>query len=161
MDLSNYSGMELIRLYGEVQAQMRKDGLIRTKNITGDLGEYIVIDYYTKTKGLPKLQFAPPSTKNIDAISVDGERYSIKCVTTNTTGVFHDIDPAADSKFIKPIFEYVVIVKLDEKYEPELILELDWEAFLKHKHWHSRVGAYKLVITKALIDDARIIYKKD
>ena len=161
MDFSKYSGMELIQIYGEVQEQMRKDGLIRTKNITGDLGEYIVIDYYTKTKGLPKLQFAPPSTKNIDAISVDGERYSIKCVTTNTTGVFHGIDPESDSNFIKPIFEYVVVIKLNEKYEPELILELDWDAFLKHKHWHSRVGAYNLVITKSLVDDAKIIYKKD
>ena len=115
MDFSKYSGMELIHIYGEVQEQMRKEGLIRSKNIIGDLGEYFVIDYYTKTKGLPKLQFAPPSTKNIDAISIAGERYSIKCVTTNTTGVFHGIAPTVDSDAIKPIFEYVVIIKLNEK----------------------------------------------
>lgn len=36
------------------------------------------IDYYCKTRGLPKLQVAQPSTKNIDAISVNGDRYSIK-----------------------------------------------------------------------------------
>ena len=88
MDLSNQSGMELIQLYGKLLSEMRSRELIRTKNVTGDLGEYIVIDYYSKIKGLPKLQFAPPSTKNIDAISVNGERYSIKCTTTNTTGAF-------------------------------------------------------------------------
>ncbi|MCM1506638.1 MAG: hypothetical protein NC177_05825 [Ruminococcus flavefaciens] len=88
MDFSNLSSIEIIKAYGELLREMYDRNLIRSKNVTGDLGEYIVIDYYNKTKGLPKLQFAPPSTKNIDAISVNGERYSIKCTTTNTTGAF-------------------------------------------------------------------------
>ncbi len=88
MDFSKYTGIELIHIYGELLSQMRKENLICSKNVTGDIGEYIVVDHYTKTKGLPKLQFAPPSTKNIDAISVNGEMYLIKCTTTNTTGVF-------------------------------------------------------------------------
>lgn len=114
MDFSKYSGMELIQIYGELLSKMREDKLIRSKNVTVDLGEYIVVDYYTKTKGLPKLQFAPPSTKNIDAISVNGERYSIKCITTNTTGAFYGIEKNTDISDIKPLFEYVVIIKLNE-----------------------------------------------
>lgn len=161
MDFSKYSGMELIRIYGELLSKMREDELIRSKNVTGDLGEYIVIDYYTKTKGLPKLQFAPPSTKNIDAISVNGERYSIKCTTTNTTGAFYGINKDADIASIKPLFEYVVVIKLDKNYQPEFILELNWETFFKHKHWHSRIGAYNLVITDSLIVDGKMVYKKD
>lgn len=160
MDFSKYSGVELIRIYGDLLSKMREDGLIRSKNVTGDLGEYIVIDYYTKTKGLPKLQFAPPSTKNIDAISVNGERYSIKCATTNTTGVFYGIEKDADISSMKPLFEYVVIIKLNELYQPELIVELDWETFFKHKHWHSRVGAYNLLITNLLIEDGKLIYTR-
>lgn len=161
MDFSKYSGMELIRIYGELLSKMREDELIRSKNVTGDLGEYIVIDYYTKTKGLPKLQFAPPSTKNIDAISVNGERYSIKCTTTNTTGAFYGINKDADIASIKPLFEYVVVIKLDKNYQLEFILELNWETFFKHKHWHSRIGAYNLVITNSLIVDGKMVYKKD
>lgn len=161
MDFSKYSGMELIRIYGELLSKMREDELIRSKNVTGDLGEYIVIDYYTKTKGLSKLQFAPPSTKNIDAISVNGERYSIKCTTTNTTGAFYGINKDADIASIKPLFEYVVVIKLDKNYQPEFILELNWETFFKHKHWHSRIGAYNLVITNSLIVDGKMVYKKD
>ena len=161
MDFSKYSGMELIRIYGELLSKMREDELIRSKNVTGDLGEYIVVDYYTKTKGLPKLQFAPPSTKNIDAISVNGERYSIKCTTTNTTGAFYGINKDADIASIKPLFEYVVVIKLDKNYQPEFILELNWETFFKHKHWHSRIGAYNLVITNSLIVDGKMVYKKD
>lgn len=100
--------------------------------------EHIVIDYYNKTKGLPKLQFAPPSTKNIDAISVNGERYSIKCTTTNTTGAFFGIEKDVDYDNTRPLFEYVVVIKLDATYQAELILQIDWECFFKHKHWHSR-----------------------
>lgn len=161
MDFSNYSGIELIQLYGELISKMREDNLIRSKNVTGDLGEYIVVDYYAKTRGLPKLQFAPPSTKNIDAISVNGERYSIKCITTNTTGAFYGIEKDADINSIKPLFEYVVIIKLNENYQPDFILELDWEVFFKHKHWHSRIGAYNLLVTHSLIEDGKMIYKKD
>ena len=160
MELSKHSGMELIQLYGELLNEMRSRELIRTKNVTGDLGEYIVIDYYSRTKGLPKLQFAPPSTKNIDAISVNGERYSIKCITTNTTGAFYGIEKDAKFSEIKPSFEYAVIIKLDENYQPILMIQLDWETFFKHKHWHSRINAYNLIITKALIEDAEVLFDK-
>lgn len=106
------------------------------------------------------MQFAPPSTKNIDAISVNGERYSIKCITTNTTGAFYGIEKNTDIRDIKPLFEYVVIIKLNEKYQPQFILELDWEAFFKHKHWYSRIGAYNLLVTNSLIEDGKMIYRK-
>lgn len=159
MDFSKYSGTELVQMYGELLEQMRAKNIIRSKNVAGDLGEYLVVEYYSTTKGLPKLQFAPPSTKNIDAISVEGDRYSIKTTTTNTTGAFYGLAKDA-SPNMRPMFEYVVIVKLDDKYQPELILELDWDAFFRHKHWHSRINAYNLLLTKALIADGRIIYQK-
>ncbi len=161
MDFSKYSGMELIQIYGELLSRMREERLIRSKNVAGDLGEYIVVDYYTRTKGLPKLQFAPPSTKNIDAISVNGERYSIKCITTNTTGAFYGIEKDVDAGSIKPLFEYVVIIKLDECYRPKFILEIDWDTFFKHKHWHSRIGAYNLIVSNSLIQDGKLIFYQD
>ena len=154
MDFSQYKGTELIGLYSDLLCEMKKQGLIRSKNVVGDLGEYIVIDYYTKTRGLPKLQFAPPSTKNIDAISINGERYSIKCVTTNISGAFYGIEKDASINDVRPLFEYVVVIMLNDDFSPKLILELDWETFFKHKHWHSRIGAYNLRIGKSLIYSA-------
>ena len=159
MDFSKYSGTELVQLYGQLLQQMRTKDIIRSKNVTGDLGEYLVVAHYSATKGLQKLQFAPPSTKNIDAISVDGERYSIKTTTGTITGAFYGIEKEANSN-MRPLFEYVVIVKLDEMYQPELILELDWDAFFKHKHWHSRINAYNLILSKSLVDDGKIIYQR-
>lgn len=161
MDFSKYKGTELIKLYSDLLNEMRSQNLIRSKNVVGDLGEYIVIEYYKNTKGLPNLQFAPPSTKNIDAISKDGERYSIKCITTNTTGAFYGIDKECLISDIRPLFEYVVIIMLKEDFTPQLILELDWDTFFKHKHWHSRIGAHNLIVGKALIEDSKIIYQSE
>lgn len=161
MDFTKFSSVKLLELYGEVLTEMKNRGMIRSKNVVGDLGEYLVIEHYQKTKGLPKLQFAPPSTKNIDAISVNGERYSIKTTTGTVTGVFYGIPENAEYSSLRPLFEYVVVVKLDEAYQPDLMLELDWDAFFKHKRWHSRMHAYHLVISKALIDDGKIIWQRN
>ena len=50
MDFSKYSGMELIQIYGELLSKMRENKLIRSKNVTGDLGEYIVVDHIAKLR---------------------------------------------------------------------------------------------------------------
>ena len=160
MDFSSIKGVELILTYGDLIKDMKRQKLIRSKNVVGDLGEFLVIDYYNKTKGLPNLQFAPPSTKNIDAISKNGERYSIKCTSTNTTGTFWGITKDCNISEVKQAFEYVVIIKLDDTFQPLLILEMDWETFFKHKNWHSRMNAYNLHITNSLINDSKILYKK-
>ncbi len=112
----------------------------------------------TKTPGLPKLQFAPPSTENIDAISIKGERYSIKCTTSNTTGVFYGLNPPESNEPQKQLFEYAIIVILNSSYQLQKIIELDWNAFLKHKKWHSRMAAWHLSVSKKLLTDARIIF---
>lgn len=160
MDFSNYSGITLVSIYSDLLKEMKKQNLIRSKNVVGDIGEYIVIDFYHKTKGLPKLQATPPSTKNIDAISVNGERYSIKCTTTNTTGTFWGLPKECTTQNTTQTFEYVVIIKLDENFEPLLILEISWDTFFKYKHWHSRMEAYNLILNKNLINEGKIIYKK-
>lgn len=151
---------ELVSTYGKLLAEMRSRGIIRSKNVTGDLGEFIAIDFYKKTRGLPKLQFAPPSTKNIDAISTNGDRYSIKTITTSTTGAFYGIAKDEKIEDIKQAFEYLIIVKLDDNFMPALIIEMDWETFFKHKHWHSRINAYNIIITNEVLRDSKIIFEK-
>lgn len=158
MDLSKLARDELITLYGNVIHELRHRGIIRTKNVVGDIGEYLAIDHYCKTPGLPRLQFAPPSTENIDAISTKGERYSIKSTTSNTTGVFYGLNPPQDETPQKQLFEYVIIVIFDDNYQLQKILELDWTAFLKHKKWHSRMSAWHLIISQKLLKDAKLIF---
>ena len=156
---STYSDSDLIHIYSELLQEMKARNIIRSKNVTGDLGEFIAIDYYRNTKGLPKLQFAPPSTKNIDAISVNGDRYSIKTTTTHTTGAFYGIEKNANLNSTKQAFEYLILVKLDDNFSTELILEIDWPTFFKYKHWHSRINAYNIIISNELIKESKIIYQ--
>ena len=93
MDIKSFDVLELISLYSDILKELRDRKIIRTNNFVGEVGEYLTIDFYNKNKNLPKLQAAPPSTKNIDAISKDGNRYSIKCTSSKTTGVFYGIEP--------------------------------------------------------------------
>ncbi len=158
-DISKLTVDELWGLYGATHDQLRKLGEIRSRNIVGDRGEQIAIAYYGATKNLPKLQMAPPSTKNIDAISTQGDRYSVKTLSlpNKTTGVFHGYGtpdkPIKDKKF-----EYLIIVVIDA-YQPELIVELTWEDFYELKRWHSTMNAFNISLSKAVMDKAKIIYK--
>jgi len=77
-DIKSLTDQEVISLYPKTLQELKNRKIIRTNNLVGDLGEYWCIKKYNETKGLPKLQDAPESTKNIDAISVKGERYAIK-----------------------------------------------------------------------------------
>ena len=153
MDLSKLTNAEITSLYGEIIKELKNRNIIRTKNICGDLGECLVINYYNTHANLPKLQEAPIGTKNIDAISREGERYSIKSTTTNTTGVFYGIEDRLQKKF-----EYVIICQLDESYSLKAIYELSWEKFFQLKHWHSRMKAWNIVISKKVIDNSTVIY---
>lgn len=161
MDLSNLENEDLIMLYGQIIDALKHRKVIRSKNVVGDIGEYLAIDYYTKTPGLPRLQPAAPSTENIDAISVKGKRYSIKCTTSNTTGVFYGLNPPGSDEPQKQLFEYAVIVVLNDSYQLMKIIELDWNSFLKHKKWHSRMNAWHLIVSKKLLADATIIFDNE
>ncbi len=161
MDLSNLSIDELIDLYARIPEVLKERGVIRTNNFLGDLGEYIAIQHYNGIPGLPNLQAAPAGTQNVDAISRNGERYSIKSTRSNGTGVFYGLGDPESKKIDKQKFEYVIIVQFFDNFTVRRILELNWDLFLKHKRWHSRMRAWNLGISKKLISDARILVEKE
>ncbi|MGO1058535.1 hypothetical protein ACTL32_05300 [Planococcus sp. FY231025] len=156
MDLND---LELISVYGIWLKELKQRNLIRTNNVIGELGESIAINLYRSTPNLPRLQAAPIGTQNIDAISSEGNRYSIKATTGKVTGVFFGLfEPNAEG--IEPQkFEYVIIVVFTKELELKAIYEIDWQNFLKHRKWHSRVRAWNLTVTKALKNDAKIIFE--
>lgn len=158
MNLSDIEDTKLIHLYGELIVEMKKRKIIRTKNIVGEVGEYLAINYYNKTHGLPKLQESPISTKSIDAISNKGQRYTIKTITGKTTGVFYGLNAPNEEVLQEQLFEYLIIISLNEEYDLKQIIELTWEQFLKYKKWHSRMNAWNISINRELLSEARIIY---
>lgn len=134
MDISIVSDEKLISLYSEIIKELKIRKIIRTKNVLGDLAEFLAIKFYCDTAGLPNLQAAPVGTQNIDAISRAGERYSIKATTGSVTGVFTGLQPKGSNEPDKQKFEYVIICKFDDDYKLKAIYELDWKMFLKHKN---------------------------
>jgi hypothetical protein len=158
MQFEELNDLEVIELYGNIVKELRARKIIRTKNVVGDLGERLAIDYYTNTAELVNLQDAPTGTQNIDAISRDGERYSIKALSANTTGVFNGLPHKDSNEPIQQKFEYLIIVKFNDSYELEKILELTWEQFLEHKKWHSRMTAWNITLSKKLINESKIIF---
>lgn len=152
--------VELIEAYSEVIRKLKERNIIRSKNVVGDLAEYLVIKYYNQTPGLPNLQAAPAGTQNVDALSRNGERYSIKATTSNTTSVFYGLrDPDDDEKEVRT-FEHVIIALFDANYKLKRINELTWDQFLHYKRWRSRMRAWNLPITKELLDSTKTIYNE-
>jgi hypothetical protein len=160
MNLNDFTNKELIETYSKIISLLKERNIIRTKNLIGDLGEYLAIDLFNKTPGMSNLLAAPAGTQNIDAISRNGERYSVKSTTGNLTGVFYGLEPKGSSISDSQKFEYVLIVKFSDNYELEKIIQVDWLTFLKHKKWHSTMRAWNLSLTKELERDSLIIFKK-
>ena len=161
MDLKSFKDEEIVGLYSDAIKELKARNIIRTNNVVGDLGEFLAINIYNKTPGLPTLAYAPVGTQHIDAISRAGERYSIKSTTTNTTGVFTGLNKKGDPIIDKQVFEYVILCKFDGDFQLTAVYEIDWDTFMKHKKWHSTMGAWNLGLTRKLIEDAKIIYKRD
>lgn len=159
-DLEKYSTNDLIQLYSEIISKLKSRGVIRTKNIVGDLGEYLAIEHYNKTPGLPNLQAAPAGTQNIDAISRQGARYSIKSTSGKLTSVFYGLNDPESTDEEKQKFEYVIIVIFSENFELEKIIEIDWNQFINMKRWHKTMRGWNISVTKQLIESSKIIWSR-
>lgn len=157
LSINNLSVSELIQLYSDILGELKNREIIRTSNLVGDLGEYIAIEYFNNDPSLPNLVFAPPGTRNIDALSRNGERYSIKATTTKLTGVVYDLNPPESSENQIQKFEFMLIVEMSKSYQLKRIIELDWNLFLKFKKWHSTMKGWNISITKKLLLESNVI----
>ena len=157
VDIEKLSTEEIIKLYPKILKVLKNRNVIQSKNLIGEIGEFLAISYYNKNPNLPNLKRADASTKNIDAISRDGERYSIKSTSTGLTGTFWGLEPPDSKKKDKQKFEYVVIVRFDNDYALDSILEINWNQFLEIKRWHSRMNAWNVPVNVSLTQMARKI----
>lgn len=146
--MSNY---ELVLLRAGLDAEMRKRNIAFS---VGAVGEQLAIEYFHKTPGLPKLHPAQRGTKNVDANSRDGERYSIKTVChAKKTGTIYPDSNDRD----KQLFEHVIIVKLAEDWSLESIHQLAWNDFVKVRSWDKRMNAWYIAISRRTLRAAQLI----
>lgn len=134
--LAKLADDELLSLRAELQRELRRRKLAFT---VGDVGESLAIAFFKETPGLPGLQLAPPGTKNVDALSRNGERYSIKTVLNakKTGTVYPDRDVPE-----KQLFEFMLIVKLASDWSLASLYQISWAEFLEVRSWDSRMSAW-------------------
>ena len=154
MDFKKLKDDEVISLYPQILKELKSRDIIRTNNLVGDLGEYWTRKKYNEIPNLPKLQDAPKSTKNIDAISVKGERYAIKSTSGSGTGVFASLPTENDEKIY---FEYLVIVLFEKDYILKEIYELTWNQFKKFRRMKPPENKWNVPITNELKSIAKKI----
>lgn len=151
--LAKTSDSDLVLLRAGLDAEMRKRNIAFS---VGGVGEQLVIEHFRKIPGLPKLHSAERGTKNVDANSRDGERYSIKTVChAKKTGTIYQPDQDKN----KQLFEYILIAKLAEDWSLESIHQLGWNDFVKVRSWDKRMNAWYVSISKRTMAKARLIYQ--
>jgi hypothetical protein len=152
--LSRMSNDELVLLRASLDAEMRRRNIAFS---VGGVGEGLAIEHYRKTPGLPKLQLASAGTKNVDANSRNGERYSIKTVcNAKKTGTIY---PDAHDRD-KQLFEYLLIVKLSEDWALQAIYELSWADFVRVRSWDIRMNAWYVGCSASTLRQARRVFSK-
>jgi len=154
------TGSEVWDIYALSINELKKRKLIRTRNIVGERGEFLVIETYNGISGLPNLQAAPEGTQNVDAISRKGERYSIKTITEpgKTTGVFYGCGSPEDQNKPGQKFEFALVVIIGRDFQLKNIYELTWEQFLEYRKWHKTMRSWNLTITKKIMEIGNKIF---
>ncbi|MFA6175530.1 MAG: hypothetical protein WC765_03010 [Phycisphaerae bacterium] len=152
-NLADKSDEQLAILRASLRSEMRKRGIADS---VGAVGELLAIEHFRKTSGLPKLQSAPRGTKNVDALSRNGERFSIKTVCEGSkTGTIYP-DPSDRDK---QLFEFILILKLAEDWSLRSIHQLSWHDFLKVRSWDKRMNAWYVAISARSLAVATVVFQ--
>jgi len=161
MEYKTLSDNALVGSYGLLMNELKIRKIITSKNLVGDLAEYLAIQWYQKTPSLPNITAAPKGTQNVDAIGKNGARYSIKGTTGKVTGAFWGFPHKDSTEKWQQNFEYLIIVILGEDYQLKSINQLTWDHFLIHKRWHSRMNVWNISVTNKLLDETQVIMRND
>tara|TARA_B100000900_G_C20225522_1_gene571679 strand:- start:23 stop:499 length:477 start_codon:yes stop_codon:yes gene_type:complete len=156
IDLKNLNDNDLIQVFPDLINELKKRDIIRTNNIVGELGEYFAVKIFNETTNLPKLQMAPPSTENVDALSTKGKRYAIKSSSSNSTGVFASIE--IDQ--LDPCFEYLLILKWNN-YQVKSLVQFTWEQFVQYRKVKKPENKYNFTMNNKILSEAEIIYEEE
>ena len=149
--LKKLSDDQLRQLRAGLEVEMRRRGIDFS---VGNIGESLVIKHFKNTPGLTNLQKAPKGTKNVDALSRDGDRYSIKTVwSAKKTGTIYP-DPKDEEK---QLFEYLIIAHLSDDLTLKSIHQFSWRVFAEVRLWDRRMSAWYLSCSKQTLAKGDVI----
>ena len=160
-DLSNdksVSDQEVILAYGHVLEALRNRGIIRTKNVVGELGERYCEMIFNQSSSLPNLTLVATNEQDIDAIDEAKTTYSIKTVTFTSakrTGSFH---LAEDHAPLDKRFDMLLVVIMNDTMTPRFIYRLSWNQFWSLKSWSSTQRAWYLRLSNTNLGAADMLF---
>jgi hypothetical protein len=152
MNLQEFSNDDLLALRTDVEKELHVRGILFS---VGQIGEKVAVDYFCSTPGLPNLIHAATGTKNVDAYSREGDRYSIKTIhKTKKTGTIYPDSINPD----KPLFEYLLVVVLSSSNELLAIYRFNWEQFCVVRAWDKRMNAWYVQGSRKRLDQGEEIF---
>lgn len=147
--------LQLLELRAAVDREARSRGL---NFHVGEIGEKLAIEVFKARPDLPVLAPAPRGTKNIDAISREGNRYSIKTLQrAKKTGTIYP-DSSDQSRVL---FEFILIVLLKDDFSLERIIEINWQQFCDIRSWDKRMNAWYIGGSRRALSVGRQIHPKE
>jgi len=139
----------LIDDYSRALKALRDAGIIRTKNVVGELGERFAEITYSERDDLPRMTLEPTNQQDIDARDNEGRGYSIKTVTETSakrTGAIH-LEQAHQQDDQR--FDILIVVILSDSMELLSLYSFTWEQFWRLKRWSRTQKAWFLNLTKS------------
>lgn len=152
ISMQNMTDQQLLVLRASLDVEMRRRKIAFS---VGEVGELLAVAHFKATAGLPNLQKAPTGTKNVDALSRNGDRYSIKtiCKGKKTGTVYPDSDNPD-----KQLFEHLLIVHLTDSWSLKSIHQLSWNTFCGIRSWDKRMNAWYVAISSRTLTSATTIF---
>lgn len=144
---------ELISFRIQLDKEFKKRGL---KFSVGDIGELIAIKHFNSTAGLSNLLKSPTGTKNVDALSRNGERYSVKTIKDGSkTGTIY---PNSENDKTQ-LFEFILVVILNDDYELQSLHRFSWKQFVKIRQWDKTMNAWYIPKTIKAFQTGECLYE--
>jgi hypothetical protein len=154
MNLMALSDVELVKLYPTLLRELKNRGIIRTRNLVGELGKFIVKQTFEVNDETISLRAAPNSQKNYSFTDAAGLRYNLKTTSGSNTGVFHSV-PLEETSI--PSFEKLLVLRFSKDYDAEVILMVDWRDFVKFRQIKRPEGKWYVQINPEFTACARKI----
>ncbi|MGJ4802918.1 hypothetical protein [Luteimonas sp. SDU82] len=152
VEYPNLSDEALFKLHTQVLREAKRRGL---RFSVGELGEKVVIDLFRKRPDLPVLVAAPVGTRNVDALSRSGDRYSIKTLQrSKKSGTIYPDREDPD----KQLFEFLVVVRLNEDLELARAILLSWQQFCEVRKWDVTMKAWYVAATQSVLNRGTQLY---
>ncbi len=124
---------EHLRAIAHAENELRKLGVLRSRNLVGDVAEWIACEEL----GLSR---APASCKGYDATDDEGRRVQIKGVRRPNR------QPGALRELDRDPFDRLVVVVLSADMQEHSIVDMPREEALRRASYQSHTNAWRLTI---------------